>query len=82
MSCAESSNTAPMKTFFATSLPRRELSWPGSIRNSAATKNPSVPRPIPARNASSTSESSRPSSGSKLEGVSHSNESPIAVVSK
>lgn len=58
-----------MNTFFATSLPRRELSWPGSIKNNAATRKPSVPRPIPAMNASSTRESKRPRSGSKLDGV-------------
>lgn len=58
-----------MNTFFATSLPRRELSWPGSIKNNAATRKPSVPKPIPAMNASSTRESKRPRSGSKLDGV-------------
>jgi len=75
MSCAESRSTAPMKTFFATSFPRRELSWPGNIRNNPATKNPSVPRPIPPMNANSTSESNRPNKGSKLDGVSQSSES-------
>lgn len=66
---AESRMMVPMRTFFATCLPRRVYSGPGIMNRSPAIENPTVANAIPAMNASSPTVFNRSISGCRSGGT-------------